>query len=174
MKTKIKFKSSKLNELQADRESPTLSMFEKYSDNRYYGDSNEELILEGYIEAINEDIVYITGIPGSSFKVLVFCTPDKCHEAKDAEADYYGLDEYIDKIKSGWRDVDIIVAMPSVMKTVASIEQILEPMGLMPSSKKGTVTMEIEKTVTQLKASRKHKTIQKFSFENFKKYYEII
>ena len=91
---------------------------------------------------------------GKDVKVLVLCTPDKEQEAKDAGADYYGLDEYITKIKSGWTDVDVIVTMPSVMGKVGALGRILGPRGLMPNPKTGTVTMEVGKAVTEVKAGK--------------------
>jgi large subunit ribosomal protein L1 len=91
---------------------------------------------------------------GKDVKVLVLCTPDKEEEAKAAGADYVGLDEYIDKIKQGWTDVDVIVTMPSAMGKVGALGKILGPRGLMPNPKTGTVTMEIGKTVKEIKAGK--------------------
>ena len=91
---------------------------------------------------------------GKTKKVLVLCTPDKEDEAKEAGADYYGLDEYIDKIKGGWTDVDVIITMPSVMPKVGALGKILGPRGLMPNPKTGTVTMEVGKAVTEVKAGK--------------------
>ena len=80
---------------------------------------------------------------GKTTRVLVLCTPDKENEAKEAGADYVGLDEYIEKIKGGWTDVDVIICTPSVMAKVGIIGRILGPRGLMPNPKTGTVTMEV-------------------------------
>ena len=91
---------------------------------------------------------------GKDVKVLVLCTPDKEEEAKDAGADYYGLDEYIAKIKSGWTDVDVIITMPSVMGKVGALGRILGPRGLMPNPKTGTVTMEVGKAVNEVKSGK--------------------
>ena len=91
---------------------------------------------------------------GKVKKVLVLCTPDKEDEAKEAGADYYGLDEYIDKIKAGWTDVDVIITMPSVMPKVGALGKILGPRGLMPNPKTGTVTMDVGKAVTEVKAGK--------------------
>jgi len=91
---------------------------------------------------------------GKDVKVLVLCTPDKEEEAKEAGADYYGLDEYITKIKSGWTDVDVIITMPSVMGKVGALGRILGPRGLMPNPKTGTVTMEVGKAVGEVKAGK--------------------
>ena len=84
---------------------------------------------------------------GKDIRVLVLCTPDKVEEAKAAGADYVGLDEYIEKLKSGWTDIDIIITMPAIMGKIGALGRILGPRGLMPNPKSGTVTMEIGKAV---------------------------
>ena len=89
---------------------------------------------------------------GRDVRVLVLCTPDKEAEAKAAGADHVGLTEYIDKIKNGWTDVDVIITTPSVMGQVGALGRILGPRGLMPNPKTGTVTMEVGKAVTEKKA----------------------
>lgn len=89
---------------------------------------------------------------GKDVRVLVLCTPDKEAEAKAAGADYVGLTEYIDKIKGGWTDVDVIITTPSVMGQVGALGRILGPRGLMPNPKTGTVTMDVGKAVTEKKA----------------------
>jgi large subunit ribosomal protein L1 len=89
---------------------------------------------------------------GKDVKVLVICTPDKEAEAKAAGADMVGLDEYIEKIKGGWTDVDVIITMPSVMGKVGALGKILGPRGLMPNPKTGTVTMDVGKAVKEKKA----------------------
>lgn len=91
---------------------------------------------------------------GKETKVLALVTPDKEEDAKNAGADYVGLDEYIDKIKNGWTDVDVIVTMPSVMGKLGPLGRILGPRGLMPNPKTGTVTMDIAKAVTDVKAGK--------------------
>lgn len=91
---------------------------------------------------------------GKSKKVLVLCTPDKEDEAKNAGADYVGLDEYIEKIKSGWTDFDVVITMPSVMGKVGPLGRILGPRGLMPNPKAGTVTMDIGKAVEEVKLGK--------------------
>jgi large subunit ribosomal protein L1 len=91
---------------------------------------------------------------GKTMRVLVICTPDKEEEAKSAGADYYGLDEYVDKIKGGWTDVDVIITMPSVMPKVGSLGKILGPRGLMPNPKTGTVTMDVGKAVKEAKGGK--------------------
>jgi large subunit ribosomal protein L1 len=105
----------------------------------------------------NEMVRGIVTLPhgtGKDVKVLVLCTPDKEAEAKEAGADHAGLDEYIQKIKDGWTDVDVIITMPSVMGKVGALGRILGPRGLMPNPKAGTVTMEIGKAVKDVKAGK--------------------
>lgn len=91
---------------------------------------------------------------GKTVRVLVLCTPDKEEEAKKAGADFVGLDEYVQKIKDGWTDVDVIITMPSVMGKVGALGKVLGPRGLMPNPKTGTVTMEIGKAVKDVKAGK--------------------
>lgn len=91
---------------------------------------------------------------GKDVKVLVLCTPDKEAEAKAAGAEYVGLDEYIEKIKGGWTDIDVIITMPSVMGKVGALGRILGPRSLMPNPKTGTVTMEVGKAVEEVKAGK--------------------
>ncbi len=91
---------------------------------------------------------------GKTVRVLVLCTPDKEAEATAAGADYVGLDDYIEKIKGGWTDVDVIITMPSIMAKVGQLGRILGPRGLMPNPKSGTVTMDIAKAVNEVKAGK--------------------
>ncbi len=91
---------------------------------------------------------------GKEVKVLVLCTPDKEEEAKAAGAEYVGLDEFITKIESGWTDIDVIITMPTVMAKVGRLGRVLGPRGLMPNPKSGTVTMEVGKAVTEVKAGK--------------------
>jgi len=91
---------------------------------------------------------------GKNVKVLVLCTPDKDNEAKEAGADYYGLDEYVEKIKKGWTDIDVIICTPNVMAKVGALGRILGPRGLMPNPKSGTVTMDVGKAVNEVKAGK--------------------
>jgi len=91
---------------------------------------------------------------GKDVKVLALVTPDKEAEAKEAGADYVGLDEYLQKIKEGWTDVDVIITMPSVMGKLGPLGRILGPRGLMPNPKTGTVTMDVAKAVTEVKAGK--------------------
>ena len=91
---------------------------------------------------------------GKDVRVLALVTPDKEAEAKEAGADYVGLDEYLDKIKGGWTDVDVIVTMPAVMGKLGPLGRVLGPRGLMPNPKSGTVTMEIGKAVGEVKSGK--------------------
>ena len=112
---------------------------------------------------------------GKTTRVLVLCTPDKEAEAKEAGADYVGLDEFVEKIKGGWTDMDVIITMPSVMGKVGQLGRILGPRGLMPNPKSGTVTMDIGKAVNEVKQGKIdfkvdksgiiHASIGKVSFE---------
>jgi large subunit ribosomal protein L1 len=112
---------------------------------------------------------------GKDVRVLALVTPDKEEEAKSAGADYVGLDEYLDKIKSGWTDVDVIITMPSVMGKLGPLGRVLGPRGLMPNPKTGTVTMDIAKAVSEVKSGKidfkvdkagiVHAAIGKVSFE---------
>jgi len=105
----------------------------------------------------NEMVRGVVSLPngtGKNMKVLALVSPDKEEEAKSAGADFVGLDEYIDKIKSGWTDVDVIVTMPSVMGKLGPLGRILGPRGLMPNPKTGTVTMDVGKAVSDVKAGK--------------------
>jgi large subunit ribosomal protein L1 len=99
---------------------------------------------------------------GKNIKVLVLCTPDKEQEAKDAGADFVGLDEYVKKIEGGWTDIDVIITMPTVMAKVGRLGRVLGPRGLMPNPKSGTVTLEVGKAVTEVKAGKIDFKVDKF------------
>lgn len=115
---------------------------------------------------------------GKEVRVLALVTPDKEAEAKEAGADFVGLDEWVDKIKGGWTDIDVIITMPSVMGKIGQLGRILGPRGLMPNPKSGTVTMEISKAVKEVKQGKidfkvdkagiVHASIGKVSFEPHK------
>jgi len=118
---------------------------------------------------------------GKTVRVLVLCTPDKEKEAKDAGADYVGLDDYIQKIEQGWTDIDVVITMPGVMAKVGKLGKVLGPRNLMPNPKTGTVTNDIGKAVTEVKGGKIdfkvdktgiiHASIGKASFDA-KKIYE--
>lgn len=120
-------------------------------------------------------VVTLPNGTGKETRVLVLCTPDKEEEAKNAGADFAGLDEYIDKIKGGWTDVDVIITMPQVMGKVGPLGRVLGPRGLMPNPKSGTVTTDIGKAVSEVKKGKidfkvdkygiVHTSIGKVSFE---------
>jgi large subunit ribosomal protein L1 len=115
---------------------------------------------------------------GKDVRVLVLCTPDKEDEAKEAGADHVGLDDYIEKIKGGWTDIDVIIATPSVMGKIGPLGRVLGPRGLMPNPKIGTVTMEVGTTVRDVKQGKidfkvdkygiVHSAIGKVSFDDEK------
>ena len=129
----------------------------------------------------NQMVRGIVSLPhgtGKTVRVLVLCTPDKEAEAKAAGADHVGLDDYITKIKGGWTDIDVIITMPSVMGKVGALGKVLGPRGLMPNPKTGTVTLEVGKAVTEVKAGKIdfkvdkagiiHAAIGKVSFDTVK------
>jgi large subunit ribosomal protein L1 len=91
---------------------------------------------------------------GKEVRVLVLCTPDKEAEATEAGADHVGLDEYIEKIKGGWTDIDVIITMPAIMGKIGALGRVLGPRGLMPNPKSGTVTMEVGKAVKEVKQGK--------------------
>ena len=99
---------------------------------------------------------------GKEVKVLVLCTPEKEEEAREAGADYVGLDDYIAKIEGGWTDVDVIITMPNVMAKVGRLGRVLGPRGLMPNPKSGTVTLDVGKAVKEVKAGKIDFKVDKF------------
>ena len=103
---------------------------------------------------------------GKVVRVLVLCNPDKEQEAKDAGADYVGLDEYIQKIKDGWTDIDVIITTPNIMPKVGALGRILGPRGLMPNPKTGTATMEVGKAVQEVKAGKIDFKVDKYGIIN--------
>ncbi|MBE9511829.1 MAG: 50S ribosomal protein L1 [Bacteroidetes bacterium] len=120
-------------------------------------------------------VVTLPNGTGKETRVLVLCTPDKEEEAKNAGADFVGLDEYVEKIKGGWTDMDVIITMPQVMGKVGPLGRVLGPRGLMPNPKSGTVTTDIGKAVSEVKKGKidfkvdkygiVHTSIGKVSFE---------
>lgn len=135
-------------------------------------------------------VVTLPNGTGKETRVLVLCTPDKEEEARNAGADHVGLDDYIEKIKSGWTDIDVIITMPSIMAKVGQLGRVLGPRGLMPNPKSGTVTMDIAKAVNEVKAGKidfkvdkfgiVHSTVGKVSFtpekltENVREFVNVI
>lgn len=113
-------------------------------------------------EQMVRGIVTLPHGTGKSVKVLVLCTPDKEEEAKEAGADYVGLDEYIKKIEGGWTDIDVIITMPTVMAKVGKLGRVLGPRGLMPNPKAGTVTLDVAKAVNEIKAGKIDFKVDKF------------
>ena len=99
-------------------------------------------------------VVSLPNGTGKEVRVLVLCTPDKEAEAKEAGAEYVGLDEFIEKIKGGWTDIDVIITMPAIMGKIGALGRVLGPRGLMPNPKSGTVTMEVGKAVKEVKQGK--------------------
>jgi len=99
---------------------------------------------------------------GKQVRVLVLCTPEKEEEAKEAGADYVGLDDFVEKIEKGWTDIDVIITMPSVMGKIGKLGRVLGPRGLMPNPKSGTVTMEVGKAVKEVKMGKIDFKVDKF------------
>ena len=99
-------------------------------------------------------VVSLPNGTGKQVRVLCLCTPDKEAEAKAAGADYVGLDEYINKIKGGWTDVDVIITMPAIMGKIGALGRVLGPRGLMPNPKSGTVTMDVAKDIREVKQGK--------------------
>jgi large subunit ribosomal protein L1 len=120
-------------------------------------------------------VVTLPNGTGKVTRVLVLCTPDKDQEAREAGADHVGLDDYIEKIKGGWTDIDVIITTPSVMGKIGALGRVLGPRGLMPNPKSGTVTMDIGKAVKEVKMGKIdfkvdksgiiHSSVGKVSFE---------
>lgn len=135
-------------------------------------------------------VVTLPNGTGKTVRVLALCTPDQEAAAKEAGADYVGLDEYVEKIKHGWTDIDVIITMPSCMGKVGPLGRVLGPRGLMPNPKSGTVTMDVAKAVKDVKAGKidfkvdktgiVHASIGKISFpaekifENAKEFIQTI
>ena len=123
-------------------------------------------------------VVTLPNGTGKTVRVLALCTPDQESAAKEAGADYVGLDEYVEKIKGGWTDVDVIITMPSCMGKIGPLGRVLGPRGLMPNPKSGTVTMDVAKAVKDVKAGKidfkvdktgiVHASIGKISFSSEK------
>ena len=99
-------------------------------------------------------VVSLPNGTGKTVRVLCLCTPDAEAAAKEAGADYVGLDEYIEKIKGGWTDIDVIITMPAIMGKIGALGRVLGPRGLMPNPKSGTVTMDVAKAVNEAKAGK--------------------
>ena len=106
---------------------------------------------------VNQMVRGVVSLPngtGKTVRVLCLCTPDKEEAAKAAGADYVGLDEYIEKIKGGWTDIDVIITMPAIMGKIGALGRVLGPRGLMPNPKSGTVTMDVEKAIKEVKQGK--------------------
>ena len=133
------------------------SLVKKISTSKF--DSSVDLAIRLGVDPkkANQMIRGVVSLPhgtGKLLRVLALVTPDKELEAKEAGADFIGLDEYLQKIKDGWTDVDVIVTMPSIMGKLGPLGKVLGPRGLMPNPKTGTVTMDIKKAVTDVKGGK--------------------
>ena len=107
-------------------------------------------------------VVTLPNGTGKVVRVLALCTPDKENEAKEAGADYVGLDDYIEKIKGGWTDIDVIITQPQIMGKIGALGRVLGPRGLMPNPKSGTVTMDVAKAVKEVKGGKIDFKVDKF------------
>ena len=107
-------------------------------------------------------VVALPNGTGKTVRVLALCTPDQEAAAKEAGADYVGLDEYIEKIKGGWTDIDVIITMPQIMGKIGALGRVLGPRGLMPNPKSGTVTMDVAKAVKEIKGGKIDFKVDKF------------
>lgn len=107
-------------------------------------------------------VVSLPNGTGKVVRVLALCTPDQEAAAKEAGADYVGLDEYIEKIKGGWTDIDVIITMPAIMGKIGALGRVLGPRGLMPNPKSGTVTMDVAKAVKEVKSGKIDFKVDKF------------
>ena len=107
-------------------------------------------------------VVALPNGTGKTVRVLALCTPDQEAAAKEAGADYVGLDEYIEKIKGGWTDIDVIITMPQIMGKIGALGRVLGPSGLMPNPKSGTVTMDVAKAVKEIKGGKIDFKVDKF------------
>ena len=107
-------------------------------------------------------VVALPNGTGKVVRVLALCTPDQEAAAKEAGADYVGLDEYIEKIKGGWTDIDVIITMPQIMGKIGALGRVLGPRGLMPNPKSGTVTMDVAKAVKEVKGGKIDFKVDKF------------
>ncbi|MBR1716778.1 MAG: 50S ribosomal protein L1 [Paludibacteraceae bacterium] len=107
-------------------------------------------------------VVALPNGTGKTVRVLALCTPDQEAAAKEAGADYVGLDEYIEKIKGGWTDIDVIITMPQIMGKIGALGRVLGPRGLMPNPKSGTVTMDVAKAVKEVKGGKIDFKVDKF------------
>ncbi|MCB9202196.1 MAG: 50S ribosomal protein L1 [Flavobacteriales bacterium] len=178
---KMKEATSLVDENKAYSLEEASSLIKKVSISKFDGSIDLAVRLGVDPRKANQMVRGVVSLPhgtGKDTKVLALVTPDKEQEAKDAGADFVGLDEYLEKIKNGWTEVDVIVTMPSVMGKLGPLGRILGPRGLMPNPKTGTVTMEIGKAVSEVKAGKidfrvdkygiVHAAIGKVSFESDK------
>ncbi|MFM2208323.1 MAG: ribosomal protein [Bacteroidota bacterium] len=154
---KRKLALSKIDQTKAYSVAEAAKMVKEISNTKF--DSSVDLSIRLGVDPrkANQMVRGVVTLPhgtGKTKKVLVLCTPDKEAEAKEAGADYVGLDEFIQKIEGGWTDIDVVITMPSVMGKVGKLGKVLGPRNLMPNPKTGTVTNEIGKAVNEVKAGK--------------------
>ena len=147
----------KTKDLKAESIEKLLSEFKKNCNTKF--DESVELAVRLGVDPrqANQMVRGVASLPhgtGKKLKVLALVSADKEAEAKEAGADYVGLDEYIEKIKGGWTDIDVIVTMPSIMGKIGALGRVLGPRGLMPNPKSGTVTMDVGKAVSDVKKGK--------------------
>ena len=163
-----KKRAAKINAFEADKSYELLECFKLLKEvNLTKFDASVDLHIRLGVDprkadqAIRGTVVLPNGT-GKEKTVLVFCTPDKEEEAKEAGADYVGLDEFIDKIEKGWTDIDVIVATPTVMGKIGKLGRVLGPRNLMPNPKSGTVTLDVANAVKDLKGGKIAFRVDKF------------
>jgi large subunit ribosomal protein L1 len=175
---KQKEAASKVNPTKAYSLNDAASLVKEVSYTKFDGSVDLAVRLGVDPRKANQMVRGVVSLPhgtGKDVRVLALVTPDKEQEAKNAGADYVGLDEYLDKIKGGWTDVDVIITVPAVMGKIGPLGRILGPRGLMPNPKTGTVTMDVAKAVAEVKAGKidfkvdrygiVHAAVGKVSFE---------
>jgi large subunit ribosomal protein L1 len=178
---KQKEAASKVNPTKAYSLNDAASLVKEVSYTKFDGSVDLAVRLGVDPRKANQMVRGVVSLPhgtGKDVRVLALVTPDKEQEAKNAGADYVGLDEYLDKIKGGWTDVDVIITVPAVMGKIGPLGRILGPRGLMPNPKTGTVTMDVAKAVAEVKAGKidfkvdrygiVHAAVGKVSFESEK------
>lgn len=165
MTKKMKLVSSKVDHKKLYNLDEASSLVKELSITKFDGSIDLAVRLNVDPKKVNQIVRGNVSLPhgsGKNVKVLALVTPEKEQEAKNAGADYIGLYEFIDKIKSGWTDIDVIVTMPSIMGKLGALGKILGPRGLMPNPKTGTVTLEIEKIVSEIKAGKIDVKVDKY------------
>ena len=173
-----KLTSEKIEAGKADTLSEAAKLVKEITTTKFDASVDMDIRLGVDPRKANQMVRGVVSLPhgtGKEVRVLCLCTPDKEAEAKEAGADYVGLDEYIEKIKGGWTDIDVVITMPAVMGKIGPLGRVLGPRGLMPNPKSGTVTMDVAKAISEVKQGKidfkvdkngiVHSSIGKISFE---------